>query len=181
MNRTNTTTAKFFAPLAIALVAAFSSIGAHADLHTPPVVIVSENDGECFPACKPTEAMDRIEIKAAELPAAPAASCNSSTQTLVNQAENLNDRIKSIKELIGYARSPQGLAMKLVNDNLVKIPAWVGYAIDPVGSIKNRAIDEVRTRAKSAIGLKRNDAACIADAATELVEGAPLPIDTNQI
>jgi hypothetical protein len=79
---------------------------------------------------------------------------------MVSQIEDLNDRVKPIKEIVGYVRSPQGLALKLVNDHVVKIPAWVGYAIDPVGSLKSRAMDEVRTRAKDAVGLNKPAAAC---------------------
>jgi hypothetical protein len=62
----------------------------------------------------------------------------------------------------------------------VKIPAWVGYAMDPVGSLKNRAMDEVRTRAKSAIGLNRAPASCVAETAAP-TDAALIPIDTQQI
>ena len=70
---------------------------------------------------------------------------------LVKQAEELNATVKPIREIIGYVRSPQSLAIKLVNDYIVTIPAWIGFAMDPLGSIKNIALDEVRTRAKEVI------------------------------
>jgi hypothetical protein len=56
--------------------------------------------------------------------------------------------VKPIKEIVGYVQSPQSLAMKLINDYVVKIPAWIGYIMDPVGSLKSRAMGEVRDFAK---------------------------------
>lgn len=35
----------------------------------------------------------------------------------------------------------------------MKIPAGVGYAIDPLGLLKNKAMDQLKTRARTAIGL----------------------------
>ncbi|MCY7388634.1 MAG: hypothetical protein LH481_11320, partial [Burkholderiales bacterium] len=49
--------------------------------------------------------------------------------------------------------------IKLVNDHIVKIPAWIGFAMDPVGSLKHMAIDEVRTRAKEII-VSNSGSAC---------------------
>jgi hypothetical protein len=84
-------------------------------------------------------------------PCAPAdaAAPSALTQT-VEKVEALNEKLKPAKEIAGYIRSPQGLAVKLVNDHLFKIPSWVGYAIDPVGAIKDRALSEVKSRAKTA-------------------------------
>ncbi|MEP7154237.1 MAG: hypothetical protein ABI905_00585 [Betaproteobacteria bacterium] len=111
-------------------------------------------ESDCAECSAPTELatdkaqkMDAITIVAPK-EAAPTA-CGGSA--IVKSAESLNEKIKPIREIAGYVRSPQGLAIKLVNDHVVKIPAWVGYAMDPVGSIKNKALDEVRTRAKNAI------------------------------
>ncbi len=147
----------------------------------------------------PTEVdvvVDEVTVTAKRKPAiAPASLCTQSDQDhWVAQAESLNDQIKPVKELIGYVRSPQGLAIKLVNDHVVKIPAWVGYALDPVGSLKNKAMDEVKTRAKSAMGLDRKakigcSASAIADpdlsSATEgtafdnSTSAPSIPLDTN--
>ena len=66
-------------------------------------------------------------------------------------AEDLNDKVKPIKDIVGYVRSPQGLAIKLVNDHIVKIPAWIGYAMDPLGSIKRQAFGKARSLAKDAL------------------------------
>gem|GEM_PF-3771291 len=53
----------------------------------------------------------------------------------------------------------------------MKIPAWVGYAIDPVGAVKNKVMEEVRGRTKTALKAefaKLPGTACVApDAAIE--------------
>jgi hypothetical protein len=106
------------------------------------------SDLECFPLCAET-------LPAAEVQAAKESSDECGT-ILVEKAESLNNKLKPAKEIAGYIRSPQGLAMKLVNDHVVKIPAWVGYAVDPVGSLKNRAMSEVRSRVKEQLLPARN-------------------------
>ena len=73
------------------------------------------------------------------------------------QAEALNERIKPIKEIVGYVRSPQGFAIKMVNDHVMKIPAWVGYVIALLGSLKNKAMDQ-KTSARAVMGLGHKDA-----------------------
>jgi hypothetical protein len=132
-------------------------------------VSAQAEEGDCFPMCavaKPAVA----ESKEVAEPAPCGANANSG---VASQIEELNDRVKPIKEIVGYVRSPQGLAMKLVNDHVVKIPAWVGYAIDPVGSLKSRAMDEVRTRAKAAVGLGKHENACPA------IDPTLIPIDND--
>lgn len=110
----------------------------------------SANDFDCFPLCE--------TAKVAAAPDAPAkttcaakSDAPSSTQAAVEKIENVNNQLKPIKEIAGYIQSPQSLGLKLVNDHIVKIPAWVGYAIDPVGAIKNKAMGVVRDRAKTAL------------------------------
>lgn len=129
--------------------------------------LASEND--CFPACaepaKPTATIETpaevklepvtvIAPRETAMEPAPSKSCD--TNNLMRKVEELNDKVKPIRELVGYIRSPQGLAIKLVNDHIVKIPAWIGFAMDPLGSIKHRAIDEVRTRAKGALAVGKD-------------------------
>jgi hypothetical protein len=117
------------------------------------------SDLDCFPMCA-----EPAKIGAVIEPAADAAndwapgeiviivstqkSCDAG---FVKTAEDLNDKVKPIREIVGYVRSPQGLVIKIVNDHIVKIPAWIGYVVDPLGSLKHQAIDEVRTRAKEAM------------------------------
>ena len=117
------------------------------------------SDVDCFPLCvEPAKAETTMDAK---LDAVNLASTREGTSATNNStscdsgfmkaAEDLGDRVKPIRELVGYVRSPQGLAIKLVNDHIVKIPAWIGYAIDPLGSIKRQAMGEVRTLAKDAM------------------------------
>jgi hypothetical protein len=147
------------ATLAIAGALMVTALSAHAE------------EGDCFPMC----AAAKPAVTESKEAAAPApAPCGTNTSNgMVGQIEELNDRVKPLKEIVGYVRSPQGLAMKLVNDHVVKIPAWVGYAIDPVGSLKNRAMDEVRTRAKAAVGLGKHENACPA------MDPTMIPIDND--
>jgi hypothetical protein len=119
---------------------------------------------DCFPLCTETVTksipfdatpaqvtLDPVYISAHRsvgVDAYPATSCDSS---LTKTVDNLNTTTKPIREIVGYIRSPQGLAIKLVNDYVIKIPAWLGYAMDPLGSLKRKAIDEARTRAKESL------------------------------
>ncbi len=132
-----------------------------------PGLQASEND--CFPACaEPAKSALTIEAPAEvklepatiiaprESASEPVPTQSCVAHNLAQKAEELNGKVKPIRELLGYIRSPQGLAFKLVNDHIVKIPAWIGYAMDPLGSIKLRAIDEVRTRAKDALAVGKN-------------------------
>ena len=111
-----------------------------------------------------TVQLEAVDIKPAAVVApAPlsvsAGACvNEARDGVVAQAEALNERIKPIKEIVGYVRSPQGFAIKMVNDHVMKIPAWVGYAIDPLGSLKNKAMDQVKTSARVAMGLDHKGA-----------------------
>jgi hypothetical protein len=162
------------APLVIAIIASFATSSAHAQDAQQPV---NANDSACFPMCQSSTPVIKAEV---EVKAPKADACSSQSSSLIKQAEQLNDRVKPIKEIVGYVRSPQGLAIKLVNDHVVKIPAWVGYAMDPVGSLKNRAMDEVRTRAKTMVGLDRATTNCAAEIAPP-IDAALISIDTQQI
>lgn len=143
--------------LAIALFSCLISIGASA----------ASDDFECSPQCIPIDTVMPIaepnleKTPASAMTATVAANpcAGNSVANVVKQAESINDRVKPIRELIGYVRTPQSLAIKLVNDHIVRIPPWVGFAMDPVGTIKNRAIGEAKdwgkARAKEAFGLTR--------------------------
>jgi hypothetical protein len=172
MKQVSQKSATVIAPLVIAIVASFAASSACAQDTQPQPV--NANDSACFPMCSSNIPAIEVEVKAPKADA-----CNSQSSSLIKQAEQLNDRAKPIKEIVGYVRSPQGLAIKLVNDHVVKIPAWVGYAMDPVGSLKNRAMDEVRTRAKTMVGLDRATR-CTAETAAP-IDAALIPIDTQQI
>ena len=107
--------------------------------------VAAAQESDCFPGCsaKAEDAAAKISL------------CDSG---LVRKVEEANDSVRPIREIVDIVRSPQGFAMKQINDHIVHIPAWVGYAMDPVGSIKNKAIDRIRSEAKKAVGLDR--AAC---------------------
>ncbi len=66
-------------------------------------------------------------------------------------AEGLNAQLKPVRDVVGYVRSPQGLAVKLFNDHVFRIPEWINFAIDPVGTLRHKAVAEVRNRAKQAL------------------------------
>jgi hypothetical protein len=168
--------AAVIAPIVIAIMTSLAAAKTHAQQPYP----VNANDDACFPMCQEAVAAEVVVIEAIEIAPPKVDACGTESPSLLKQAEQLNDRVKPIKEIVGYVRSPQGLAIKLVNDHVVKIPAWVGYAIDPVGSLKNRAMDEVRTRAKAAIGLNRAPTSCAAETAAP-IDAALIPIDTQQI
>ncbi len=124
----------------------------------------SAADWDCFPLCaEPAKTEAHVQAATADATLEPVTvvatregAINTDAPTscgngFMQQAEDLNNKVKPIKEIVGYIRSPQGLAIKLVNDHIVKIPAWIGYAMDPLGSLKRKAFDEVRTRAKEAL------------------------------
>jgi hypothetical protein len=115
---------------------------------------------DCFPLCEQAAEQVSAQNTDGTKEGVPLLQCDNK---LVKQAESVNARIKPVKEIVGYVRSPQGLAIKLVNDHVVKIPAWVGYAADPVGSLKNRAMNEVKSRVREAV----MPASTCADAGTE--------------
>ena len=119
---------------------------------------------DCFPMCVETVKvevtvesiadlkLDTINVFAPRESAVAEASLSRTCDSgLIEKAEGLNNKVKPIREIVGYVRSPQGLVIKLVNDYVVKIPVWVGYAMDPLGSIKRKAFDEARTLAKDAM------------------------------
>lgn len=139
------------------------------------------SEQDCFPMCvEPATVAAKIEIavdtkldtvdvaapREVGIDTTPRQSCDSG---LIKKAEALNDKVRPIREIIGYVRSPQGLVIKLVNDHIVKIPAWIGYALDPIGSIKHKAIDELRTRARDAMA---DGNACDTAPANESFEAA---------
>jgi hypothetical protein len=155
-------------------------------LGLPMAAMASEQD--CFPLCaEPAKAETKsvaTEATTAEVKLDPvyitahrdviidvqaATSCDSG---LMKTADDINDKVKPIREIVGYVRSPQGLLIKLVNDYVIKIPAWIGYAMDPLGSLKHKAIDEVRTRARDAAN---EGSACAAESAD------PVPDSTDAV
>lgn len=94
---------------------------------------------------------------------------------LLHDVQELNEKTKPVRDVIGYIRSPQGIALKMVNDHLFTIPAWVGFVMDPVGTIKGRALGEVKNQLKDQVtiamkGSHSNTAACSTKLATKTVD-----------
>ncbi len=131
------------------------------------------SDEDCYPHCAESapfnvNQLDAIDAKldtVAVVARRESADKNAGAGTcgtgLLKRADALNEQAKPLREVVGYVRSPQGLAVKLVNDHVVKIPAWVGYAIDPIGALKNKAIDEAKSSVRDAF---EKDSPCDAKA-----------------
>lgn len=96
---------------------------------------------DCFPLCPPP----------AEEPARVANLCEVGA---VREAARINDRLKPVKELYGIAVNPTGFAVKMVDQHVVHIPKWVGYAMDPKGAAKAMVLERVRDAAKQQLGLE---------------------------
>lgn len=144
--------------------------------------LAAQASGEdCFPACSqpaPVEVkvdakvdatLETLNVMSHREVARDTSAPGSCDAGFMKMAEDLNDKVKPIRKIVGYMRSPQGLAIKLVNDHIVKIPAWVGYAMDPVGSIRSKAIDKARTRVRDALN---DGSGCMPVPANEAVDAA---------
>jgi hypothetical protein len=120
--------------------------------------------GDCFPHCDTIVVSSEAEPGSPQSEPAeasePACSGVAAAGKAINDAQHVYDKnIKPLKEIYGYIRSPQGLAMKLVNDHIVQIPEWVSLAADPEGYVRGKVIDYARKEGKKvvskAIGLDK--------------------------
>jgi hypothetical protein len=108
---------------------------------------------DCFPLC------------ARPAPVAPPQSGEGLCQfAAVREAARIDHDLKPVKRIVGIVTNPTGFAIKQVNDHVVHIPPWVGYAMDPRGAIRAKVVDLARDRVKRAAGLQ-ND--CVLPAAGE--------------
>ena len=108
---------------------------------------------DCFPQC------------ARPAPIAPAQSSAGLCQFgVVREAARIDHDLKPVKRIVGIVTNPTGFALKQVNDHVVRIPPWVGYAMDPRGAIRAKVMNLARDQVKKATGLQ-ND--CILPAAGE--------------
>ena len=106
---------------------------------------------DCFPQC------DR------PAPVAPPKSGEGLCQfAVVREAAHIDHDLKPVKRIVGIVTNPTGFAIQQVNDHVVRIPPWVGYAMDPRGAIRAKVVDLARDQVKKAAGLQ-ND--CIVPAA----------------
>lgn len=132
------------------------------------------SETDCFPLCAEQKVEAEVILEPGTISAARETASEGKVQlgcesAFMTAADELTEKTRPLREIVGYVRSPQGLAIKLVNDHVVKVPAWIGYAIDPLGSIKRQAMGEVRTRARNAM---RDDNACVVAPLEEAFDSA---------
>ncbi len=100
---------------------------------------------DCFPQCARPEAV------------APPQSGEGLCQFgVVREAARINRDLAPVKRIVGIVTNPTGFAIKQVNDHVVHIPAWVGYAMDPRGAIRAKVVDLARDQVKKAAGLQND-------------------------
>ena len=105
---------------------------------------------DCFPVC-PAES-------------GPAATLDLCENRAVREVAKAERKLAPVKEIYGIATNPTGYAIRLVDRHVVHIPEWVGYAIDPKGAIKAKAMERVRHGLKKQVGLERH---CEAEPVTD--------------
>jgi len=106
--------------------------------------IAHADEFECFPLC--------------EQQAAAQKKLNLCESAAVREVARVDQKLKPVKQVYDIATNPAGYAIKLVSENVVHIPPWLGYAMDPRGAIRAKVIERVRDEVKKEVGL-RNDCA----------------------
>jgi hypothetical protein len=71
----------------------------------------------------------------------------------VRDVARVDRDLKPIKEIYGAVTNPTGFAIKLVDQHVIHIPAWVNYAINPRGAITHKLLDMARQEARKQVGL----------------------------
>jgi len=93
----------------------------------------------------------------------------------VREVAKIDHDLKPVKEIYGIVTNPTGFALKQVNDHVVHIPKWVGYAIDPQGAVRARVMDMARAELKRQVGLREGCAGRLdEDAITEVPDPTTL-------
>ena len=107
-----------------------------------------------------------------EAPAVEAQRINLCEHKAVQEVARIERDLRPVKELYDIATNPTGFAIKVVSAQAgVKIPRWVGYAMDPQGAVRTKVMKEVRKELKRNVGLE-NDCAAELDEATVAEEVA---------
>ena len=110
-----------------------------------PVVLLSAVPAwadayDCFPTCVEAPAKNaRIDL------------CR---HQVVRDVARADRDLKPVKELYEAATNPTGFALKQINDRVVHVPPWVGYAVDPRGAIKAKVMERARGELKKQVGLE---------------------------
>jgi hypothetical protein len=93
----------------------------------------------------------------------------------VRDVARLESDLKPVKEIYGIVTNPTGFALKQVNDHVMHIPKWVGYAMDPQGAVRAKVIDMARSELKRQVGLRDGCAAALhGDSAVEVPDPTTL-------
>jgi hypothetical protein len=95
---------------------------------------------DCFPMCPPP---------AQE---APAPALNVCAHAAVREVARVDRELAPVKRIYAIATNPTGFALQQVSEHVVRIPPWVGIALDPRGYVRGKVIERVRLEAKKAIG-----------------------------
>lgn len=109
-----------------------------------------------------------------EAPAGEAAApINLCEHAAVREVARIDRELAPLKEIYGIATNPTGYAIKVVSAQAgIKVPRWIGYAMDPQGAVRAKVMKEVRKELKRNVGLAHDCAAEI-DAAAVPVEATP--------
>ena len=105
---------------------------------------------DCFPMCPPP----------AE--AVPAPAVNVCEHAAVREAARIDRELAPAKRIYRIATDPTGFALEQVSEHVVRIPPWVGIALDPRRYVRGKVIERVRLEAKKAIGAGKDCAEEIA-------------------
>jgi hypothetical protein len=74
---------------------------------------------------------------------------------VVREGLVIERKLKPLRDVVGIVQNPTGFVLKQVDAHIVHIPAWVGYAMDPVGSLRAKAMDRVRKEFRKSAGLEK--------------------------
>ena len=117
------------APIVASLALAVAAGTAHADAY------------DCFPACAPEAPPETLQL------------CE---HALVREAVRIDVETRPIREVIGIVANPTGFVLKQVDEHIVHIPKWVGYAIDPKGALRAEVLKRARHEARKAAGVEND-------------------------
>ena len=72
----------------------------------------------------------------------------------VREITRIEQELRPVKRVYNIAMNPTGFVIEKVSDGVgVKIPRWVGFALDPKGYARNYVMKRVREEAKQQVGL----------------------------
>jgi len=86
--------------------------------------------------------------------AVPAANVDLCQYHAVREIGKIDRQLQPVKEIAGIVTNPEGFVIHEVDQHIVHVPAWVGYAMNPRGAIRAKVIDVVRAEMKKNVGLK---------------------------